>query len=100
MLVQPNLTSIARHTNSDGGPTCCIDVSDNGFTFRQLNDGRPVLGPPPKGNFGTAGRGANHSVHASQMIVVNGRVRTWYGGEDALPPHHQKIGLMEAKLVR
>ena len=75
-------------------------VSDNGFTFRQLNDGRPVLGPPPKGNFGTAGRGATHSVHASQLIVVNGRVRPWYGGEDALPPHHQKIGLMEAKLVR
>ncbi len=75
-------------------------VSDDGFTFRQLNEGRPVLGTPPKGNFDTAGRGMNHSVHATKMIFVNGRVRTWYVGEDALPPNHQKIGLMEAVLNR
>ena len=74
-------------------------VSDDGFHFRQLNNGRPVLGPPPPGNFGSAGRGANHSVHASQLIFVNDRVRTWYAGEDNQPPRHQKIGLMEAVLM-
>ena len=75
-------------------------VSDDGFHFRQLNDGRPVLGPPPEGNFGTAGRGANHSVHATKLVFVDNRVRSWYSGEDAQPPHHQKIGLMEALLPR
>ena len=75
-------------------------VSDDGFVFRQLNDGHPVLGPPPTGNFGSAGQGGNHSVHASQMILMNNRVRVWYSGEDALPPNHSKIGLMEAELVR
>ena len=74
-------------------------VSDDGFHFRQLNNGRPVLGPPPPENFGSAGRGANHSVHASQLIFVNDRVRTWYAGEDNQPPRHQKIGLMEAVLA-
>ena len=71
-------------------------VSDGGFRFGQLRGGRPVLGVPPKGNFDTAGIGSNHSVHASQMIFADGRMRVWYTGEDALPPHHQKIGLMEA----
>ena len=75
-------------------------VSDDGFHFRQLAGGRPVLGLPPKGSFDTAGKGANHSVHASQMIFVSGRVRAWYSGEDPLPPGHQKIGLMEAVLGR
>ena len=74
-------------------------VSDDGFHFRQLNEGRPVLGPPPRGNFGTAGRGANHSVHATKLIFNENRARSWYSGEDADPPHHQKIGLMEAILA-
>ena len=73
-------------------------VSDDGFHFQQLNNGQPVLGASPVGNFGSAGRGANHSVHASQLIFVNNRVRTWYAGEDSKPPYHQKIGLMEAVL--
>ncbi|MBM81810.1 MAG: hypothetical protein CMJ78_14635 [Planctomycetaceae bacterium] len=73
-------------------------VSDDGFHFRQLNSGRPVLGTPQKGNFDTAGVGKNHSVHASQMIFAKGRIRTWYTGEESRPAHHQRIGLMEAIL--
>ena len=75
-------------------------VSDDGFHFRPLNDGRPVLGGPPQGNFDTAGVGRNHSVHATKMLAVDGRMRTWYAGEDAHPPHHQKIGLMETLVSR
>ncbi len=75
-------------------------VSDDGFHFQQLNNGRPVLGTPPQGNFDTAGRGANHSVHATKLIFVDDHVRAWYSGEDRRPPHHQKIGLMEALLER
>ena len=73
-------------------------VSDDGFHFRRLHNGRPVLGEPPNGNFDTAGVGMNHSVHASQMIFADGRIRVWYTGEAALPAHHQRIGLMEAIL--
>ncbi len=74
-------------------------VSDDGFHFKHVNDGRPVLGPPPPGSFGTAGVGRNHSVHPSQMLVDAGRVRVWFNAEDGSPPHLQRIGLMEAALT-
>jgi len=73
-------------------------TSDDGIHWQTANYGEPVLGPPPTGNFGTAGEGRNHSVHPSQIIILGWRVCVWYGAEDGSPPHYQRIGLMEARI--
>ena len=33
-----------------------------------------------------------------KILITGKRVRIWYMGEDGSPPHHQRIGLMEAAL--
>src|SRR5438552_10520242 len=53
--------------------------SSDGIHWQPAFDGEPVLGPPPAGNFGTAGPGRNHSVHPSQILIQGRRVRVWYG---------------------
>lgn len=73
-------------------------TSIDGIHWVPAFEGQPVLGPPPAGNFGTAGQGRNHSVHPSQILVEGRRVRVWYAAEDGSPPHHQRVGLMEATL--
>ncbi|MDA0836009.1 MAG: hypothetical protein O2955_13720 [Planctomycetota bacterium] len=73
-------------------------VSDDGFHFTQLNDGKPILDQAPAGNFDTAGRGRNHVTHPTQFVVTNGKIRIWYMGEDGSPPNYQRIGLMEADI--
>lgn len=73
-------------------------TSDDGIHWETANDSEPVLGPPSNGNFATAGKGMNHSVHPSQIIILGRQVRVWYGGEDGSPPHYQRIGLMEARI--
>lgn len=72
--------------------------SSDGIRWQAAFDGKPVLGPPPAGNFGTAGLSKNHSVHPSQILLRGRRVRVWYGAEDGSPPHHSRIGLMELTL--
>jgi hypothetical protein len=72
--------------------------SHDGVDWRTTHRRQPLLGPPPAGNFGTAGKGKNHSVHPSQIIRVGDRIRVWYNAEDGSPPHYQRIGLMEARL--
>ena len=73
-------------------------TSDDGINWKPANDSQPLLGPPPTGNFDTAGKGRNHSVHPSQILLIGNKVRVWYGGEDGSPPHKAHIGLMEATL--
>ena len=72
--------------------------SSDGIHWQSAFYGQPVLGSPSAGSFGTAGVGRNHSVHPSQMLIQGRRVRAWYGAEDGSPPHHQRIGLMQAIL--
>jgi len=38
-------------------------------------------------------------VHTTD-VPYGGRVQIWYGGEDDLPPHSQRIGMIEADLGR
>ncbi len=73
-------------------------TSDDGIRFQQLRGDEPILGPAPAGHFDTAGVGRNHCVHPSQFIINGNRVRVWYMAEDGAPPHHQRIGLMEAEV--
>ena len=73
-------------------------TSDDAFHWLRVRDAKPILGPAPEGSFGTAGFGRNHSVHPSQFVVQGRRVRVWYTAEDGSPPHHQRIGLLEATL--
>ena len=73
-------------------------TSDDGIHWQPANNSQPLLGPPPAGNFDSAGDGRNHSVHPSQILVVGNKVRVWYGGEDGSLPHKLHIGLMEAVL--
>ena len=73
-------------------------TSGEGIHWIPTFKGQPALGPPPAGNFGTAGPGRNHSVHPSQILIQGPRIRVWYAAEDGSPPHHQRIGLMEAAL--
>jgi hypothetical protein len=70
-------------------------TSDDGVRWKRLRNATPVLGLPRKDNFGTAGRGSNHSVHPSQILIQGRKVRVWYTGE---ADSHQRIGLMEAVL--
>jgi len=85
-------------TGLNGAWTSFAAVSDNGIDWAPAWDGQPVLGPAPKGNFGSAGRGGNHSVHPTKFIVTGNRVRVWYTGEDGSPPHFQRPGLMQMVL--
>jgi hypothetical protein len=71
-------------------------TSTDGGRWEPALGGKPVLSPPPPGSFGTAGRGSNHSVHPTQLLIRDGRVRVWYGAEASAPPNIQRIGLMEA----
>ena len=73
-------------------------TSENGTHWKPAYDGKPVLGVPPTGNFGTAGSGRNHSVHPSQFVILGRKARVWYSAEDGSAPHHQRTGLMEAVL--
>ena len=72
--------------------------SSNGIDWKPAFGGKPVLGPPPKGNFGTAGRGHNHSVHSTQILRIGHKARVWYTAQEGSPPHYQRTGLMEALL--
>jgi predicted GH43/DUF377 family glycosyl hydrolase len=73
-------------------------ISNDGIHWQPLKDVQPLLGDPPQGNFDTAGSGRNHSVHPSQIIFDGKRALVWYGGEDAMSPHYQRIGLAVAEL--
>jgi hypothetical protein len=115
----PQASSSGLDGNQQLGPSLCFDGSQylmlynkdlnhswatfaadssDGIRWRPAYRRQPLLGPPADGNFGTAGKGRNHSVHPSQMIGVGNRIRVWYGAEDGSPPHYQRIGLMEARL--
>jgi hypothetical protein len=69
-------------------------TSADGFHWQAIGTA-PVLGPAPKGNFGTAGYGHNHSAHPSQLVLAGERTVVWYMAEDANPPNLQRIGVME-----
>ena len=82
-------------------------TSRNGIRWKPALGGRPVLGPAPSGNFGSADgkKGNNHSVHPSKLIVLKDRVRIWYGAEGSKPLPGKTyapsaIGLMEAPAKR
>ena len=96
--------------NSGGGPpglwSLFAATSSDGIQWDPAWDHRSVLGPAPAGNFGSADgkKGNNHCTHPTKMILVDGRVRVWYGaeGHKPAPSHrwpHQAIGLMEAQLT-
>jgi hypothetical protein len=77
--------------------------SADGVAWSFENGDEPVLGPGKSGGFDqdgvdhphAAGLGKNHSVHPSQIQLVNDRVLVWYGGEEAV--HERvRIGLMQA----
>lgn len=70
-------------------------TSADGFHWRPAGKGRPLLGPAPAGNFGTAGRGHNHSAHPSQLVRAGDQLLVWYMAEDGAPPNLQRIGLLE-----
>lgn len=80
-------------------------TSRNGVRWKPALGGRPVLGPAPPGNFGSADgkKGNNHSVHPSKLIVLEDRARAWYGAEGNKPLPGKTyaasaIGLMEAPI--
>jgi len=78
-------------------------TSGDGIQWKPALGGKPVLGPAPPGNFGSADgkKGNNHSVHPSKLIVIKDRLRIWYGAEGNTPLPGKTyapsaIGLMEA----
>ena len=80
-------------------------TSLDGTNWKPAYGDQPLLGPAPPGNFGSADgvAGNNHSVHPSQMIFLDDRVRVWYAaeGDTPLPGElypQSGIGLMEAVL--
>ena len=85
-------------TSHGGGWHSFAATSDDGVNWTPAWDNKPVLGPAPKGNFDTAGKGANYCVHPTKFIVTGNKVRVWYGGEDGSPPHFQRPGLMQIVL--
>jgi predicted GH43/DUF377 family glycosyl hydrolase len=85
-------------TSHGGGWHSFGATSDDGVNWTPAWNHEPVLAPAPKGNFDTAGRGANFCVHPTKFIVTGNKVRVWYGGEDGSPPHFQRPGLMEIVL--
>ena len=79
--------------------------SDDGIHWKPAREGRPILGPAPAGNFGSANgkKGNNHSVHPTKLVVLRDRVRVWYAaeGNEALPGRKHAasaVGLMEARI--
>ena len=82
-------------------------TSGDGVHWASALGGRPVLGPAPPGNFGSADgkTGNNHSVHPTKLVVLGDRVRVWYGAEGHKPLPGWKyppsaVGLMEAMTRR
>lgn len=82
-------------------------TSGDGIRWKPALRGRPVLGPAPPDNFGSADgkKGNNHSVHPSKLIVLEDRIRVWYGAEGNKPLPGKTyapsaIGLMEAPAKR
>lgn len=80
-------------------------TSKNGFRWKSVNDGQPLLSfPSPTGRFDSADgvKSNNHSCHPTKIIINKGRARVWYMGEsntrNGERPTVQHIGLMEAKL--
>ena len=78
-------------------------TSRDGIRWKPALGGKPVLGPAPPDNFGSANgkKGNNHSVHPSKLIVIKDRLRIWYGAEGHKPLSGKQyapsaIGLMEA----
>lgn len=97
--------STMRTPNGGSLWTLFAATSPDGLHWVPAAGGRPVLGPAPPGNFGSADGvvGNNHAVHPTKMIVVGNRVRLWYGAEGGTPPPGQRyapsaIGLMEARI--
>ena len=80
-----------------GGWATFSATSGDGLQWGGGSGDQPILLEAPAGNFDTAGRGRNYSVHPSQVIPVGNRFRVWYGGEDGSPPHSMCIGLMETE---
>ena len=81
----------------------CYAESRDGIHWKPALGGKPVLGPAPPDNFGSANgkKGNNHSVHPSKLIVIKDRLRIWYGAEGHKPSPGKQyapsaIGLMEA----
>jgi hypothetical protein len=81
-------------------------TSTDGIHWESALRHQPILGPAPPGNFGSADgkTGNNHAVHPTKMIILNDRVRIWYGAEGNEPAPGMRyapsaIGLMEAKLA-
>ena len=84
---------------------CDMGVSRDGVNWRPELGGKPLLGPAPPGNFGSADgkHGNNHSVHPAKLFIRGNRVRIWYFAESNQPePGNryapQRIGLMEARV--
>jgi len=80
-------------------------TSADGVHFQPALENKPLLGPAPPGNFGSADgkKGNNHAVHPTKMIILDDRVRIWYGAEgNKARPGRQyaasAIGLMEVRI--
>ncbi|MBP88122.1 MAG: hypothetical protein CMJ64_15620 [Planctomycetaceae bacterium] len=93
---------------SNGGTqwTLYAATSADGIQWKPALDNKPVLGPAPPGNFGSADgkTGNNHAVHPTKMIVRGDRVRIWYGAEGSKPLPGRRyaasaIGLMEGRIT-
>ena len=81
-------------------------TSADGIKWEAALDNKPLLGPAPPGNFGSADgkTGNNHAVHPTKMIVRGDQVRIWYGAEGNKPRTGRRyaasaIGLMEARIT-
>lgn len=76
--------------------TMVAAVSDDGFHWIPVNNGKPVLDLSSRKDFNSFKYGGASSVHPSQMIFFpSGRVRVWYGTEEGSKQSYQRTGLME-----
>jgi len=80
-------------------------TSVDGIRWKPARNNKPLVGPAPPGNFGSADgkRGNNHAVHPTKLIVQGNRVRYWYGAEGNKPRPGRKyaasaVGLMQADI--
>ena len=80
-------------------------TSVDGIRWKPARNNKPLVGPAPPGNFGSADgkRGNNHAVHPTKLIVHGNRVRYWYGAEGNKPRPGRKyaasaVGLMQADI--
>ena len=82
-------------------------TSTDGIHFQAALENKPLLGPAPPDNFGSADgkKGNNHAVHPTKMVILEDRVWIWYAAEGNQPrPGRQyaasAIGLMEVRINR